>query len=159
MRLWFCGAQVRNYIPNEIILKRIGCEWDLLLGMVSKYPQTAGKKSIFMHNCEREHCWRFLALEDLIFGQGFLEYATPWFILVGFWYWTTHMGHLGYLASRCSVLVQGSLQEFRAFDGKGQKNWHSESLGLVDKFEPSLSLQNNKVLQITIPLHWCDELK
>ena len=61
------------------------------------------------------------------------------------------MGHLGYLASRCSVLVQGSLQEFRAFDGKGQKNWHSESLGSVDKFEPSLSFQNKKSCKL--PYH------
>ena len=38
-------------------LKGIGCEWDLLHGMSSNYPQTAGKRNPFMHNCERECCW------------------------------------------------------------------------------------------------------
>ena len=31
-------------------LKRIWCEWDLLHGMNSNYPQTPGKRNLFMHN-------------------------------------------------------------------------------------------------------------
>ena len=33
-------------------LKGIGCERDLLHGMSSNYPQTAGKRNLFMHICE-----------------------------------------------------------------------------------------------------------
>ena len=40
-------------------LKGIGCEWDLLHGMSSNYPQTAGKRNLFMHNCEGKYCQIF----------------------------------------------------------------------------------------------------
>ena len=69
-------------------LKRTGCEWDLLHGMSSNYPKTAGKRKLFRHNCEGECCRIFLAPEDMLVGQGFLKHAIPWFVGVSVWYWT-----------------------------------------------------------------------
>ena len=64
--------------PVEYIFERnwIGCEWDILHVRSSNYPQTAGKKNIFMHNCVE----LFSAPDDMKVNQGFTEHAIPWFL-------------------------------------------------------------------------------
>ena len=83
------GVQVRKYISSENFLKGIGCERNMLHGASSNYPQTAGKRNLYMHNCEGECCWIvFLAPEAMQVGQGLLKHEIPWFFRVGAWYWT-----------------------------------------------------------------------
>ena len=56
----------------------------MLHGMSSNYPQTEGKRNLFVHNCKGERCCiLFLAPEDMEDGQGFLKYAIPRFVGVG----------------------------------------------------------------------------
>ena len=55
--LFWCAGQVLNFRMRRF--EKNACEWDLLHGMSSNCPQTAGKRNLFMHICEGECCWIF----------------------------------------------------------------------------------------------------
>ena len=78
------------FIPEWKCLKGFvfGYEWNLLHGTISNYPQTAGKRTLLMHNNCEEECLLnvfFSSREEkghawMKVGQGFLKHAIPCFL-------------------------------------------------------------------------------
>ena len=90
-------------------LKGIGCEWDLLHGLGSNYPQTVYKRNPFMHNCEGK-CW-LICFEPKRTWKLVRDYQSMqslellWLVFDTGLILTPLMGHLGNLSSHCSVPV------------------------------------------------------